>query len=224
MKRQLLTTLVSLWVANGCNQPNRITPTNLTNYSHNLLTNNLTKSSIKEDNDEEKSSPLEKTVATESVYKVSAQYNALLDTIGWAEGASYDILFGGKRIKDLSRYPNRLVEKWGKKSTAAGKYQITAQTYRGLRRRGLLKNFYEDDQDQAALYLVQKAGITSEILDQAIFSGNFYPVWEKLAPRWASFPTKKNKMGRYNQARYSHCELRRQFFLYFAHHRSNEYY
>ena len=67
-----------------------------------------------------------------------------------------------------------------------------------------LKTFEPEDQDQAALHLVKKRGALEEI-DQ---KGLTQAAMARLAPEWASFPTKAGKSA-YGQPVKSHSELAR---------------
>ncbi|MEK6939644.1 MAG: hypothetical protein AABX31_02855 [Nanoarchaeota archaeon] len=108
----------------------------------------------------------------------------------------------GNHFVGFSDHP-RIKVKWhnrARASTAAGKLQWMEQTYDGLRNLkecgptktencGLFTDFTPDAQDEAGLYVVQKQnGVTPEMLEQAIQSGDFKAVWKKLARTWASLP------------------------------------
>lgn len=83
---------------------------------------------------------------------------ALLDVIAAAEGGEYDVTYGPKgkeRITDFSDHPRNpsRIDKGkhrGKMSTAAGNYQITAQTWDEYAKKLNLPNFTPPNQDVAA--------------------------------------------------------------------------
>lgn len=152
---------------------------------------------------------------------ISSEYRALLDTISWAEGADYNTLYGQATFADFSRHPNRRVTKGRHTSTAAGRYQIKYSTAQMLQSNGLLSTMEPDEQDKAAMYLFEKRGVNQKHLENAILSGNFSPVWNKLAPEWASFPTTHHKKGKYGQARYSPRELENKFFQFYTRERGD---
>ena len=152
---------------------------------------------------------------------IPSEYRALLDTISWAEGADYNTLYGQATFTDLSRHPNRRVTKGRHTSTAAGRYQIKHSTAEMLHRNNLLSTMEPDEQDQAAIFLFEKRGVNQKLIENAIFSGNFSSVWNKLAPEWASFPSNRHRKGRYGQAQYSPRELEDQFFRFYARERED---
>ncbi len=206
MRKSLLALLVPLVL--GCPTRSETTTSN--------DKNTLTKQEI--------TLPLEKIAVVseeeELVYQsqISLEYRALLDTIAEAEGADYDTLYGGKTFSDFSKHPDLLVYAYGRKSTAAGRYQFVHSTYQELREeKGLFSSFNEDEQDKAALYLIQKKGVTQEMLESAIETGDFNPVWDRLASTWASFPTSRNSRGKHGQARLSSHTLRNEYLLNYGH-------
>ncbi len=152
---------------------------------------------------------------------ISSEYRALLDTISWAEGADYNTLYGHETFADLSRHPNVKVTKGRYTSTAAGRYQIKHSTAEMLHRNNLLTTMEPDEQDRAAIYLFEKRGVNQRLIENAIFSGNFSSVWNKLAPEWASFPSNRHRKGRYGQAQYSPRELENKFFQFYARERED---
>jgi muramidase (phage lysozyme) len=82
---------------------------------------------------------------------------SLLDAISAAEGTGgdYNIIVGGKRFESYAEHPNivGITTKAGP-STAAGKYQITKQTWDDLQKKYPdLTDFSPENQDKAAYYL-----------------------------------------------------------------------
>ncbi len=156
--------------------------------------------------------------------QISPEYRALLDTIAGAEGADYNTLYGGKTFSDFSQHPGLLINAYGRKSTAAGRYQFVNSTYRELRdEKGLFSSFNEEEQDKAALHLIQKKGVTQELLEKSIETGDFNQVWDRLASTWASFPTSKNSRGIHKQAKLSSHKLRHEYLLNYGHLLRNYY-
>lgn len=108
------------------------------------------------------------------------QVRATLDTIAWAEGADYNVMFGGG-IFSGDQHPNDCIPFRDTCSTAAGRYQFLYRTWRGLG----LPDFSPRNQDIGALMLIQQRGALDEIL-----AGNFEAAMRSgaLGREWASFP------------------------------------
>ena len=186
------------------------------------------KSIVKIDTKIENTLPLEMIASEEDELivpeQISPEYRALLDTIAGAEGADYNTLYGGETFSDFSQHPCLVMYAYGRKSTAAGRYQFVYPTYRELREeKGLFSSFDEEEQDKAALYLIQKKGVTQELLKKSIETGDFNPIWDRLAPTWASFPTSRNSRGKHNQAKFSSHRLRHEYLLNYGHLLRNSY-
>ncbi len=130
------------------------------------------------------------------------EQRALLDTIAWAEGANnkYNIMFGGSEFKSYAAHPVETGEMSkngitanGISSTAAGRYQYVYNSYLPLKQNGFFTNFEPAEQDRAALHdITTRGGVTEEILANAISTGVFTPVWDRLARIWASLPYSKS--------------------------------
>ena len=149
------------------------------------------------------------------LHGISPEYKALLDTIAWAEGADYNVMYGGGKFNSFKRHPNRKIRKWGLVSSAAGRYQFMPKTYRRLKRRGLFKTgFNPEEQDRAALYLAKERGVNKWRLNWAIKRGDFGHVWNRLAPEWASLPTYEGK-SYHDQGCKSKRALKRKFFEFY---------
>jgi muramidase (phage lysozyme) len=125
-------------------------------------------------------------------YELTPERRALLATIRYAEGTwangdpvGYRIMFGGGTFNDLSRHPDQVVRGWRYSSAAAGAYQFMPFTWANAAAALKLNSFGPQDQDQAALWLVQKRGALAEI-DRGQFSPSAV---NRLSPEWASFPT-----------------------------------
>lgn len=125
-------------------------------------------------------------------YELTPERKALLDTIRYAEGTwangdpiGYRIMFGGSTFDDFSRHPDRVIYGGRYASAAAGAYQFMPLTWRRVASALKLNSFGPQEQDQAALWLVQQRGALPEI-DRGRFSPETVG---RLSPEWASFPT-----------------------------------
>ena len=141
-------------------------------------------------------------------YELTPERRALLNTIRYAEGTwkdgedkGYRIMYGGGQFQDLSRHPERVVVK-RYTSAAAGAYQFLPKTWKGVAKELRLASFEPKHQDQAALHLVERRGALGDV-DQ---KGLTKDAMAKLAPEWASFPTKAGRSA-YGQPVKSHQEL-----------------
>lgn len=127
--------------------------------------------------------------ALAGAYAITPKRRALLNTIRFAEGtwkqghAGYRTLYGGGRFSSLERHPEVVVVK-RYASAAAGAYQFLPGTWREAAAKLQLESFKPADQDQAALYLVDRRGVLSQI-DQKGLTRDSMAV---LAREWASFP------------------------------------
>ncbi|OWV62590.1 hypothetical protein ATY75_12260 [Rhizobium sp. N122] len=124
---------------------------------------------------------------------------ALLNTIAGPEsGGSYNTIYGGQKVADLSDHPRINVEissgpNAGKTSSAAGKYQFIKGTWDTYANKLGLKDFSPESQDQAAWALAQDAykDATGGDLSEALRSGDrnvIAGVGKALAPIWTSLP------------------------------------
>jgi len=126
----------------------------------------------------------------EGPYRITPERRALLNTIRYAEGTwiggsqeGYRILFGGGRIDRLDRHPEVVVQ-LAYSSAAAGAYQFLPATWREASKKLGLQDFGPANQDQAALYLMQKRGAL-ETFDRR---GLNREVLNRLSREWASLP------------------------------------
>ena len=129
--------------------------------------------------------------ALANLYTITPERRALLNTIRYAEGTwlggsrdGYRVLFGGAHFVDLARHPQLIVTN-GYSSAAAGAYQFLPGTWNEAARRLRLNDFRPANQDQAALYLVEKRGALARF-DR---HGLSHDVLAQLAKEWASLPT-----------------------------------
>ncbi|QEY33332.1 hypothetical protein EVJ50_03310 [Synechococcus sp. RSCCF101] len=146
--------------------------------------------------------------AADGVYRITPERRALLNTIRYAEGTwlegsdrGYRILYGGGEFQDLARHPERVVVR-RYSSAAAGAYQFLPATWSAAAQKLSLRSFEPQAQDQAALYLVEKRGALAELDRDGLTDG----VMARLAPEWASFPTRAG-VSAYGQPVKGHREL-----------------
>lgn len=133
----------------------------------------------------------ETTAQRGQTYVITPQRRALLNTIRYAEGTwkqgspeGYHTLYGGGRFASLARHPEIVVVK-RYTSAAAGAYQFLPGTWKEASSRLRLASFHPQNQDQAALFLVERRGVLTEV-DR---NGLTPKVMAVLAREWASFPT-----------------------------------
>ena len=125
-------------------------------------------------------------------YELTPERRALLNTIRFAEGTwtensrdGYRILFGGRMVSSLEKHPNQIQYSPRYTSAAAGAYQFLPGTWDEAAKKLKLLDFEPNNQDQAALYLVERRNAL-RLAD----SGKITPTLiAKLAPEWASLPT-----------------------------------
>lgn len=128
---------------------------------------------------------------------------AFLATLRYAEGTAgvngYNTLYGGALFTNLSDHPYLTGEWKGKvlsdamckgaglgpvcKSTAAGAYQITSTTWKGIKAKLKLTDFSPASQDLAAIELIREKGALDDIE-----KGFFERAIPKVKKIWASLP------------------------------------
>ena len=144
-------------------------------------------------------------------FPITPARRALLNTIRYSEGTwaggqdiGYRILFGGSLMRSFERHPNLVIRTARYASAAAGAYQFMPFTWSLASRLLGLQAFGPDEQDQAALLLIQRRGALP-LADQ----GRFTPsLAARLAPEWASFPTLRGS-SYYGQPVRRFAELKR---------------
>lgn len=110
---------------------------------------------------------------------------AFLETIGASEGANYNTVVGGGTFDDYKDHPNKVGLITGDgPSTAAGRYQITGTTWRGVKARLGLKDFSPESQDRAAIELLRQRGALDDVLN-----GDNDAAIRKLGNEWQSLPS-----------------------------------
>ena len=132
---------------------------------------------------------------------------AFLETIADTEGGDYDFMYGafkGKkndpwRIKDFSTHPG---PGWHGKITAAGKYQITKETWEGLGGQAMgLKDFSPQTQDLIAIEILR---IINAI--DGVVAGDMPAAIGNAAKRWNSLPMGKGLTNRVTPQPYTKYE------------------
>lgn len=106
-----------------------------------------------------------------------------LDLIAYAEGADYNVLFGGSTFNDFSRHPDRVISAGGYSSSAAGRYQFLTDTWLGVANSLGLTDFSPRNQDIGAISLLDESGALDRVL-----SGAITEAINRSAPTWASLP------------------------------------
>ena len=133
------------------------------------------------------------------LYAITPKRRALLNTIRYAEGTwkqgynGYRTLYGGGRFSSMAKHPDVVVVKHYA-SAAAGAYQFLPGTWREAANKLSLRSFKPHNQDQAALYLIDRRGV----LDQVDRHGLTRDVMAVLSKEWASFPS-HNGLSAYGQ-------------------------
>ena len=123
--------------------------------------------------------------------------SAALDTIAKAEGVKYGYytLYGNTKIESLKEHPNRAITKWGITSTAAGRYQFLYKTWVSIAKKLKLDSFSPENQDIAALYLIDEKGAISDLM-----KGDVLTAFYKIRKIWASLPAAGYGQGERSEA------------------------
>ena len=110
----------------------------------------------------------------------------------FAEGASYNIQFGGGTFDDFSRHPDEVISSNGLNSAAAGAYQFMPATWSGVSEKLGLQDFGPESQEMAARELALGRGVHPDKVYTSFedFNNNFLI---PLAPEWASLPTRNGQ-------------------------------
>jgi muramidase (phage lysozyme) len=111
------------------------------------------------------------------------QCKAALDTIAWAEGGiSYNTLYGGGSFSG-NQHPNQAITAGSYTSTAAGRYQFLYSTWIEVKNRLGLSDFGPENQDIAALDLINQRGQLGKLIN-----GDFEGMMQGLGCAWAALP------------------------------------
>lgn len=119
---------------------------------------------------------------------LNPQVRAFLALIRYGESSNtdraYTTLYGGGQFADLSRHPAqffRLAD--GRLTSAAGAYQITYTTWKGLVAQYGFTDFFPATQDFAAVALIKGRGALADVL-----AGRFDRAIAKCRNEWTSLP------------------------------------
>lgn len=118
-----------------------------------------------------------------------ANVRAFLDMIAYAEGTKgrgqdgYNILFGYGTFDSYADHPRIYVPFGQTTSSAAGRYQILARTWDGVRGKLGLQDFTPASQDAAAVELIRERGALADVQ-----AGRTTRAIKKIAKVWASLP------------------------------------
>jgi len=123
-------------------------------------------------------------------------FEGLKQAVAGAEGTilggkpGYNVMFGGGRIQDLSRHPDRVVRSGKYASAAAGAYQFMPGTWQGVKQSLGLSDFGPQSQDIGMLKLARDRLLPLGGLSAISKANTLTPeIQAALAPEWASFPT-----------------------------------
>lgn len=115
----------------------------------------------------------------------------MLDLIAASEGVAhgYNTGFGNTVLEALEDHPRELkgfAETTGRRNltSAAGRYQFLAGTWDDVAPRIGASDFMPENQDLAAVYLMQRRGALDAVLE-----GDFATAISKLGREWASLPS-----------------------------------
>lgn len=126
-----------------------------------------------------------------ALYLQDPNVRRYLDLLSYTEGTQkhgYYTKFGGDRIDDLTRHPNKIWGRTGDGATSAtGRYQFLTGTWNEQAKLLGLKDFGPESQDLAAVSLIMRRGAINDILNGDIDSAN-----RKLSNEWASLPYNKS--------------------------------
>lgn len=125
--------------------------------------------------------------------ELSPSVKAMLDMIAWAEGADYNVMFGGGTFDSFADHPRQLVNTGGYSSDAAGRYQFLSTTWDQLG----LPDFSPANQDLGAVKLIEGRGVLAQAE-----AGDLAGFLEGASHEWASLPP-----SRYGQPQKSFEEL-----------------
>lgn len=119
----------------------------------------------------------------------AANVRAFLDMIAYAEGTAnypsdgYNTLFAGGQFSGYADHPRVYVPFRDTTSSAAGRYQILARTWDGVRAKLGLPDFSPASQDAAAVELIRERGALADVQ-----AGRTVRAIGKVAKVWASLP------------------------------------
>lgn len=110
-------------------------------------------------------------------------------------GDAYSMLYGGGHFASYDDHPKRFFTVAdGRRTSAAGAYQITWTTWQWVSTLGNLPDFSPKSQDLAALLLIKRRGALADVV-----AGNFERAIAKCRNEWTSLPGAME--GRYTMAK-----------------------
>lgn len=110
---------------------------------------------------------------------LSPSMRAILDMIAYAEGADYNVMFGGGTFDGFADHPRQLVGGGGYTSDAAGRYQFLSTTWDTLE----LPDFSPENQDLGCVKLIERRDAIAEAE-----AGDIAGFCDKCSYEWASLP------------------------------------
>lgn len=130
-----------------------------------------------------------------------ANAKEFLSLISRAEGTDkyanngYNTLFGGRQFEGYKDHPRQYFNHNGTRTSAAGRYQITAQSWDDAVRALGPMDFSPENQDRVALWLARRAG-----QGENIRNGNFAGAANGLGQVWTGLNSSagKNALAGYN--------------------------
>ena len=136
-----------------------------------------------------------------SGYLNDPRARTMLDLIASAEGVEhgYNTLFGNEVIESLADHPRqrrgfRQTDGQRNSTTAAGRYQFLAGTWDDAARAIGAQDFGPENQDLAALYLLERRGALDPVL-----RGDFQTAVRNAGREWASLPSSPYAQPRRSQ-------------------------
>lgn len=114
---------------------------------------------------------------------------AFLDMIAYSEGTAghgddgYNILYGYGTFDSYADHPRQYIPFRNTTTSAAGRYQILARTWDGVRGKLGLQDFSPASQDAAAVELIRERGALGDVQ-----AGRTVTAINKVAKVWASLP------------------------------------
>lgn len=114
---------------------------------------------------------------------------AFLDMIAFAEGTAghgqdgYNILYGYGTFDSYADHPRQYIPFRNTTTSAAGRYQILARTWDGVRAKIGAQDFSPVSQDAAAVELIRERGALADVQ-----AGRTVRAINKVAKVWASLP------------------------------------
>lgn len=136
-------------------------------------------------------------------YDPAVQERAFMEAIAHAEGnAAYNELYGHEEIGDLTRHPNRCkpIHVNGYEqlcTTAAGRWQITADTWYEYAERLNVRDFSPASQYRVAVAIARDTGALTLLSE-----GNVIGAMKAASHRWASLPHNSTNQSRVSEKQF----------------------